>query len=140
MRLIMAYGHGRDNGKMRRQSIAWKDNNTISRNCRQYYISKDIEKKNKPIKHSYNNVEDRQKGFDWFNNGLSLEEAPEEMQNNASFIVGYNRAYRAKIINDNLYDLGREYYERGVSLEDIPERYKDDEYFINGYNSKNKIR
>lgn len=40
----------------------------------------------------------QKKGLDWFNSGLSFDDAPEELRNNTNFIDGFHRGERlAKI-------------------------------------------
>ena len=137
----MARKNGRDNSKMKRQDNYRKYSGIAVRNTLQYYVSQDVKRKNNSVKHSYNNEMDRQKGLQWFNSGLLLDDAPEELRNNKSFIDGFNKGYRIKLVNDNLYDLGREYFERGISLEDAPKNYINNPYFIDGYNkAMKKIR
>lgn len=104
----------------------------------QYSVSQDVKLKNKSLKHGYNSPIDKDKGIKWFNDGLSLEDAPDELRNSISFVNGFNYAYRMKLINDKLFELGIEYYNKGIALYNIPEKYSDNMYFIDGYNSCNK--
>ena len=126
---------GINNNKLKKQDNYRKYGGKAARESLQYYVSKDVRRKNAIGKHSYNNEEDKKKGIEWFNNGLSLEDASEDMRNNVSFVAGFNRAYRIKLVNDSLYNLGREYFDRGISLDNVPENYRNNEFFIAGYNS-----
>ena len=38
------------------------------------------------------------KGLKWFNSGLSLEDAPEELRNNSNFINGFKKGERLVLI------------------------------------------
>ena len=73
------------------------------------------------------------KGIEWFNSGLTLEEASEELRKNGSFIKGFQRGKTIRLVNDNLYNTGFDYYLRGGLLEDAPENYRTNDYFIAGY-------
>ena len=76
------------------------------------------------------------KGYTWFENGLLLEDAPEELRENFNFVNGFDKAKRVIAINEELMALGMEWYESGFSLEDAPENYKNNEYFVSGYNTR----
>ena len=39
-----------------------------------------------------------EQGANWFNEGMSLEDAPENIRNNTNFINGYNKASRLAFI------------------------------------------
>lgn len=39
-----------------------------------------------------------QRGLDWYNSGLPLEEAPEEVRNNTNFINGFKKGERLSYI------------------------------------------
>lgn len=69
----------------------------------------------------------------WFNQGHTLEEADDKNKNNASFIRGYNKARRVKIINDGLYAAGVEHFMSGMSLDTAHKSYLTSEHFIKGY-------
>ena len=74
------------------------------------------------------------KGFMWYENGLSLDDASDEMKNNFNFINGYEKAKRIKNINENLEILGSEWFESGLSLDNAPSSYINNPYFMDGYN------
>ena len=131
----MAYGNGKDSAKISRQRNCQKYSERSARAALQYYVAKDVNYKNNSIKHGYNSSIDKDKGIKWFNDGYTLEDAPEDMKNNVSFLNGYNYAYRIKLINDKLFELGVEYYNKGIALCNIPEKYSDNMYFMDGYNS-----
>ena len=73
----------------------------------------------------------------WFNEGFSLDEAPDNLNDNASLISGFNKAKREQYVNDLAYKTGIEHRDKGVPLEELPEIYINNEFFMNGYNSKN---
>ena len=100
-------------------------------------ISDDVKrvKQQNDIVHSFNKIE-FDNGMNWFNNGFSLDEAPVDMKNNASFVGGYVRAKRIKSANELSYNTGIEYYDKGVPFEEIPIMYKKNEFFMSGYNSR----
>ena len=56
------------------------------------------------------------------------------MRTNVSFVAGYNMAYRRQLVNDQLFELGREYFDKGYSINELPDKYRNNEYFMNGYN------
>ena len=74
------------------------------------------------------------KGVLWFENGLLLDDAPDDMKTNFNFINGFNKAKRLKNINENLEILGFEWYESGLPLDAAPSTYINNPYFIDGYN------
>lgn len=74
------------------------------------------------------------KGVLWFENGLLLVDAPDNMKTNFNFINGFNKAKRLKNINENLEILGFEWYESGLPLDGAPSTYVNNPYFIDGYN------
>lgn len=78
-----------------------------------------------------------EKGRIWFNGGLSLEDSPDDLKNNASFVAGYKKAERLQRINEQVYSIGVDYYNRGIPLSDIPKIYKNNEIFMAGYNKGN---
>ena len=81
------------------------------------------------------NIDIFNKGYEWFESGLSLEDAPEEMKNDFNFVNGFEKAKRVKKINENLETLGEEWFESGLSLENAPDNYINNPYFMNGYNT-----
>ena len=80
------------------------------------------------------NKNDFDNGLAWFNNGLTLDDASNDMKNNPSFIAGFKKGERLVVINQSLYEEGKKYFEQGLPLESAPKNYKDNEYFILGYN------
>lgn len=96
------------------------------------------EKKKESIVHNYN-VNDIERGKSWFYDGLSLEDAPIDLKNNASFIAGFKKAEREQYVNDLAYQTGIEYYNKGIPFEKIPEMYLNNEFFMSGYNSKKTL-
>lgn len=96
-------------------------------------VANDIKQKDTTLGYRFTD-KNFDKGMLWFDSGLSLEEAPEELKKDGSFIKGFNRGKTIKLVNDTLYAYGEEFYLRGVELEDTPEKYRDNEYFIAGYN------
>lgn len=90
--------------------------------------SKSLEHKKVTDKNIFN------KGYMWFENGLSLDDASDEMKNNFNFINGYEKAKRIKNINENLEILGYEWFESGLSLDNAPSTYTNNPYFMDGYN------
>lgn len=77
-------------------------------------------------------------GYNWFNDGFSLEDAKEELRINPDFVKGYEKAIRVKGINDSLEALGTEWYESGLSLDNAPKNYANNPYFIDGYEKARK--
>lgn len=82
-----------------------------------------------------------EKGLEWFDSGLSLDDADISLRENFNFVNGFEKAKRLKDINDSLRNLGVEWYESGLPLENAPANYVNNSYFIDGYNNsmnKNK--
>lgn len=100
-------------------------------------VTNDIKQRNTANKYDFKD-DNYTKGIEWFNSGLSLDDAPLEMKNNGSFIKGFQRGKTVKLVNDTLYDTGKEYYLNGILLENTPENYRTNEYFILGYNDAKK--
>ena len=104
------------------------------------FHSKLVAKDNRMKKLEHAKVADKNifnKGFEWFESGLSLDDAPVELRANFNFINGFDKAKRVMTINEELISLGIEWFESGLSLEDAPENYKNNEYFISGYKMAN---
>lgn len=74
----------------------------------------------------------------WFNEEFSLDEAPDYLKDNISFISGYNKAKRDQYVKNLAYQTGIEYRDKGVPFEEIPEIYKNNMFFMNGYNSRDE--
>lgn len=73
----------------------------------------------------------RHQGKLFFESGLSLDEAPDEMRNNSVFVEGYVKARERK---QEVYDLGVQSFINGVSFNDIPKIYQNNIDFMQGYN------
>ena len=72
----------------------------------------------------------------WFNEGFALDEAPDNLKDNVSFVAGFNKAKRDKYVNDLAYNTGIEYRNKGVSFEELPIIYKNNPFFMKGYNTE----
>lgn len=105
------------------------------RTALQYGVSQDI----KPDTH-FRFDDDFIRGIEWFNSGLSLEDAPEKLRNNNSFCKGYARGEFESIQKKKLYDTGVEYFDKGIDIEKIPNNYKENEMFMSGYNDASNGR
>lgn len=84
------------------------------------------------------NIDIFNKGIAWFESGLLIEDAPDEMKIDFNFVNGYEKAKRLKNINENLEILGEEWFENGLLLENAPINYINNPYFISGYNKASK--
>ena len=42
----------------------------------------------------------QKKGLDWFNSGLSFDDAPEELRKNTNFVNGFNKGKRLAMIEE----------------------------------------
>lgn len=129
----MSNKYSRDSSKMKKLDNYKKRKVQSAGAALQYYVAQDVKFKNSHLI-GYGSTIDKDKGIKWFNEGLTLEDAPEELINSISFVNGFNYAYRIKLVNDTLYKTGVEYFERGISLIDVPEKYIDNEFFMDGYN------
>ena len=96
-------------------------------------IARDIKNRQKRENYQPNDKEKFIQGENWFNSGLPLEDASEELRNNINFVNGFNRAKRISDIEQSLYNLGMEYFNDGLLLEDIPETYRDNPTVLKGY-------
>jgi hypothetical protein len=77
-------------------------------------------------------------GIKWFDSGLSLDDADDELKNDSSFIKGFNKGKMLKYIEESLYALGIEFYNDGLSIDEIPEMYKNNPRVIQGYENSRK--
>lgn len=76
------------------------------------------------------------KGIEWFESGLSLDDAHDDMKNNTNFVNGFNKAKRLNDINNMLYNDGKEFFRSGCKLENASDKMKNNKYFIQGYNDE----
>ena len=98
-------------------------------------VAEDVSIKTNRGSIKYNYDEDMfLKGRKWCEEGFKLEEAPNDMRSNVSFVAGYDKERRLMSINQQLYDLGREYYEKGTLLEN----YRQSKFFVDGYNDSSR--
>ena len=73
----------------------------------------------------------RHQGKLFFERGLFLEDAPDDMRNNSAFIEGYENARNRKT---EVYDMGVQYFIDGVKFKDISTIYQNNKDFMQGYN------
>ena len=124
----------------RKKDILHKYKGREHRNTLQYYVAQDVKRKENSKKHGYDSPVDKEKGKQWFYDGMKLEDAPEEMKTNVSFVAGYNMAYRRQLVNNQLFELGMEYFDKGYSTDELPDKYRENEYFLKGYNDASNGR
>lgn len=72
-------------------------------------------------------------GTEWYNSGLEIEDAPENIRNNTNFVRGFERARRVSEANNAIYEEGRNFYFGGGSLEQASEKMRMNPYFVKGY-------
>lgn len=72
-------------------------------------------------------------GSEWYNSGLEIEDAPEEIKNNTNFVRGFERARRITEANNSIYEEGRNFYFGGASLEQASDKMRLNPYFVKGY-------
>ena len=96
-------------------------------------IGNDIKNKNPNWKY---NIDDLNRGINWFDSGLSLDEASVDDRNNVAFVAGFEKGKRIQIVNCQLFELGQEYFDKGCSVDALPDKYRNNEYFMNGYNDR----
>lgn len=72
-------------------------------------------------------------GEKWYLDGYSLEDAPENLRNNMSFINGFNRSKRIQDVNDDFFMRGSKAYFDGINLAAIPENDLNNKSFMAGY-------
>ena len=99
-------------------------------------IAADLREKEK--KDNYKPVDKRDKevfdkGIEWFNSGLSLDDAPENFRTNTNFVNGFEKAKRLADINSMIYNDGKNFFLSGRTLDSASDKMKNNEYFINGY-------
>ena len=102
-------------------------------------IANEIKEKN-AIRYNFSD-EEFEKGIEWFDSGLSLDDAPDELRKSGSFIKGFQRGNTIKIVNETLYNTGVEFFEKGIDIIDVPDNYKNNVFFMDGYNdASNKVK
>ena len=80
----------------RQKSISNRKYDAISsRETLQCKVANDIKRKNNDLDYHYD-VDDYNRGIEWFESGLSLEDASIEMQKSVSFVNGFKRGKRVK--------------------------------------------
>ena len=122
------------NDKVERRSVA-----NHLRNQKQLIIAaitSSKEKSSGDIKHIDQEI--FKNGQEWFNCGLSLEDAPQSIRNNPSFIKGFERARRTQLVEDELYKVGIDFFKRGIPLSNIPEIYRNNDIVEHGYIAASK--
>lgn len=72
-------------------------------------------------------------GSEWYNSGLEIEDAPENIRNNTNFLRGFERARRIFDANNAIYEEGRNFYFSGAVLEQADEKKRINPYFVKGY-------
>ena len=73
------------------------------------------------------------KGIEWYNTGLEISDAPENIRNNTNFIRGYEKGKRLAEINNAMYASGRNFYFDGGSLEQASDKMRSNPHFVKGY-------
>ena len=66
-------------------------------------------------------------GQEWFKCGLSLEEAPLEIQKNPSFVKGFERGRRTQLVEEELYKTGVKFFQQRIPFSNIPDMYIDND-------------
>lgn len=79
-----------------------------------------------------------QEGFEWFNSGLSLEDAPKDKLGNTSFVKGFERGKRLDFINTMIYNDGYDFYTSGGNLDIASDKMRNNEHFVRGFNDAKK--
>lgn len=92
----------------------------------------EAERKNRAPEDKFD-VKLMEQGTKWFQEGLELEKAPEELKHNKNFINGFNRAKRLHEIALYQYDLGVQYANRGVEFDQIPDKDRENPNVVRGY-------
>ena len=72
----------------------------------------------------------RHQGKLFFERGLFLDDASENMRNNSAFIEGYENARNRKT---EVYDMGVQFFINGIQYKDIPHIYQNNNDFMQGY-------
>ena len=99
----------------------------------QSLVSSDIKRNNKDKSLCRFDKNLFDKGMEWFNNGLPLEDAADELKNNSCFKNGFVKAKRLELIRTTLYNYGIEYYNKGIILDEVPLKYRNNDDFVRGY-------
>ena len=106
------------------------------RNSVQKRLAEDLARKKKMESMVRNDKQDQNifnKGMAWFDSGLDISDAPEDIRNNTNFIRGFEKGKRVFEANNAVYEEGRNFYFGGASLEQASERMRTNPYFIKGY-------
>ena len=72
-------------------------------------------------------------GIEWYNTGLEISDAPENIRNNTNFVRGFEKGKRVAEVNNAIYESGRNFYFGGADLEQASEKMKSNPYFVKGY-------
>lgn len=97
------------------------------------YVANDVRNRNPNWKY---NIDDLNRGIEWFESGLSLDDTSVDDRNNEAFVAGFKKGKRIQIVNKQLFELGQEYFDRGFSIGELPDKYRKNEYFLKGYNDR----
>ena len=106
-----------------------------ARNAAQNRVARDVRMKEMAHKVTSNDRKTFDAGFQWFENGFSLEEADEKLREHPNFIAGFNYGKRIQFVNQLSFETGIEWFNKGIEEEEIPENYKNNKNFMDGYNS-----
>ena len=72
-------------------------------------------------------------GIEWYNSGLEITDAPENIRNNTNFVRGFEKGKRVAEANNYVYEEGKNFFFGGGNLEQASEKMKTNPYFIKGY-------
>lgn len=99
-------------------------------------LAKDIYNKNKMQNMVRTDKYDQKifnQGIEWYNSGLEIKDAPEDIRNNTNFVRGFEKGKRLNEANIAIYEAGRNFFFGGFSLEQASEKMRVNPYFIKGY-------
>ena len=106
------------------------------RNSVQKRLAEDLARKKKMESMVRNDKYDQNifnKGMAWFDSGLDISDAPEDIRNNTNFIRGFEKGKRVDEINNSIYESGRNLFFSGASFEQASEKMRSNPYFVKGY-------
>ena len=109
---------------------------TMIRNNRQKRLADDIYKQQKMQNMVRNDKYDQKifdQGIEWYNSGLDIDDAPEDIRNNTNFVRGFEKGKRIAEANNYLYEEGKNFFFGGGVLEQAPKNLQTNPYFIKGY-------
>lgn len=112
-----------------------------SNEIRHRHLDDDIRRKKRAETYQPNDFKIFSLGRQWFNDGMKLEEAPQNLSSNINFVNGYKNAERVSRAEVDSYNMGYTYASDNIPIEELPLQYRNSPFFMQGYNdAKNNVK